>query len=199
MPDLDFGVAMSLAGSLTNVGHSWKEEAIRYTAMKLIEWCKGEVINGRVWKPDQQAQALIDHVHEQWDEWPQGATKRLREAFDRLFPHKQQAAPPPDIAAMVARGLLPKPCVHCNPEEVFCEHNGEKGHAAFLEDQKYWADRNAQQPEKPRPFAPVIQLTAEEFQRRAAAFYRDEQQRKAHQVAEVERDRANAERRRDAS
>ena len=189
MANLDFGVAQSLAGSLTTIGHPWAETAVRATAMDLIKWCSGAIINGRPCTPEQQAQALIDHVRENWEEWPdKGGTKRLYELFQVLFPPKAAATPAPDTAQLAERGLLAAPCVHCEPEASFCEYGGARGHAAAIADQKYWEERGAQK----RTGAPLIQLTAQEFQRRGAEFKREERERKARQVGNVEEQQRGA-------
>ena len=147
MADLEFGVALSLAKALTRAGHPWDEDAVRWTALDLMKWCTGYMDGAKAISPEEQAQALIDYVCKEWKDWPKGAPSQLREQFDRMFPSKAAMAPPAEVAELAARGHLAAPCEHCAPGDTFCEYGGRKGHAKFVEEQKYWAEQR----EKSRP------------------------------------------------
>lgn len=186
MPDLTFEVAQRLASSLVTIGHPYQAAAIEATAWDLVKWCHGVIAGRQVVTPEQQAQALVDHAREQWEDgWPEkGGTKRLHGLFREMFPDTQDKPWEPASADQLQqRGLLAARCEHCPPESPFCEYGGPRAHKRYLEEQQYI---QAHQEEKKPRRAPLIQLTAGEFQSRAAAFYRDEQKRKGRQVADVD-------------
>lgn len=196
MANLDFSVAQHLAAALCSAGHPFQRDVIDATAADLVKWCKGCFIASRAVGPEEQAEALVEKAREWEGGWPdKGGTAKLKALFTEMFPARQEKAwEPAGADELATRGLLAPRCLHCPLDASFCEYGGPRAHKRYLEEQQYI---QAHQEEKRPRRAPLIQMTAGEFQARAAAFYRDEEQRKAHQLAEVERE--HAERRRDAS
>lgn len=140
MADLEFPVAMSLATSLTTIGHPPHSEAIRFTAMDLIKECRGGFFDGRPWSPEQQAEEIVEEIRTTWTKWPEGGTGQLlnliRTRFPKPAPPKAIATPSgidPETRSLLERGHLKPPCKHCAPGEPFCPYNGEKQHARQLD------------------------------------------------------------------
>ena len=86
MADLHLEVARHLAGSLVTIGHPPCEDAINATALDLIRWCKGSIIDGRIWTPEHQAEALVYEARTTWDRWR--GTKQLLELFRAKYDGK---------------------------------------------------------------------------------------------------------------
>lgn len=84
--DLTLEAARSIAAALQTIGHPYNQAAINATAMDLVRWCKGVILNGRFIGPEEQAIALVNEARETWDQWPeQGGTKQLRNLFNEMF------------------------------------------------------------------------------------------------------------------
>jgi hypothetical protein len=88
MADLDFPMAQRIAAALTTIGHPYNQEAIDATAWDLVEWCKGVIIDGKVYSPEDQARALVNTARLEWDCWPEGGTANLRALFLLRFAPK---------------------------------------------------------------------------------------------------------------
>jgi hypothetical protein len=145
--ELDFNVALRLAGALTTVGHPFREEAIEATALLLVRLCKGAVIDGRQWTPRQQAQAMVDEIVSTW-EWPErGGTKALQELYYAKYAGLPAGAPVLSPDGALQRGLLAKPCKFCEPSAAYCEYGGARAH----QKQKEIAEAFAATPALPIP------------------------------------------------
>ena len=188
MADLDWGVALNLAGSLVTIGHPYQKAAIEATAQDLTKWCRGAIIEGRVWNPEAQAQAIVDEAR-MWDSWPDGGTKQLRALFLAKFGPKgetQQGWKPLSFDEAVARGLILPPCGTCDdrltigqpPEVRYCLDCPAGRHMA-----KWEGDRGLRRLNNPpvarptRDFATATPITPEQMTRALE----DEQRRRREQ------------------
>jgi hypothetical protein len=172
---------------LTTIGHPRIQGAIDATAMDLITWCKGAIIQGRIVTAEQQAEGLVNEARTGWDEWPEkGGTRQLLNLFrSRYSPSgsQQQVVADPSYADFVKRGILAPPCSLCVPGAIFCEYGSERAHTIEAE----VSARFAQRPAKSGIIAPGVDLSYEAIQQHASAVYADEQRRK-HAQLERERD-----------
>jgi hypothetical protein len=135
--DLTLEVARELAGSLVTIGHPYAQAAVNATALDLMKWCKGRLLDGRIVTPEKQAEDLVD-VARAWPEgWPEkGGTAKLRALFVEMFPAPETATEPPaiTIGELVATGRMAPPCEHCGAGETHCPYGGAKAHARYLPD-----------------------------------------------------------------
>lgn len=118
MADLTLPVAQNLAASLCTIGHPYSQPVINATAMDLIKWCHGAIIEGRVLSAEEQAEQLVEEARLTWLQgWQdKGGTAALRALFDELFkggaqPLMQRSLTPEDA---IARGLIAPPCEACD-------------------------------------------------------------------------------------
>jgi hypothetical protein len=182
MADLTLSVAQALAGALVTIGHPFQQVAINATAMDLMKWCKGAILDGRVWSAEQQAEALVEEARTTWDQWPEkGGTKQLLELFRAKYaPKKAQASIEDRLPDMIARGLLAAPCPHCTAGEPFCEYGGERSHEKAAAE-----EREVRASAKPVTRRGARPIDLETLIRGGKAAYEDEQRRKREQLERV--------------
>jgi hypothetical protein len=192
MADLTLSVAQNLAGSLVTIGHPYQQAAINATAMDLLKWCKGAILDGRIWSAEQQAEALVEEARTTWDQWPEkGGTKQLLELFRTKYAPKPKAASASledRVPDMIARGILAAPCSHCPAGELFCEYGGARAHETAAQEEREAREsakrvtREGAKLTRKRPYTPV---DLEQFIRGGKAVYEDEQRRKRQQLERV--------------
>jgi hypothetical protein len=92
MAELDLREAQNIAAALVTIGHPFAPAAINATAMDLVRWCKGAIIDGRILSPRHQAEALVEEARTKWAEgWPdRGGTMQLLDLFRALFEKKPE-------------------------------------------------------------------------------------------------------------
>jgi len=179
--------AKVFAGMLVTAGHPYAESAILATALDLMKWCHGAVVGGRVWTPEQQAQAIVDEVRTEWDGWPEkGGTRQLLQLFRAKYARVELETVPISLSDALARKLLAPPCAFCEPGSSHCEFGGPRGH----EMEKASIDARAKNPSTQK-LDPEVKLTYGQMQQRAAAVYEEEQRRERAQLARLE-DRGEA-------
>lgn len=176
--ELDFDNAQHLARALKSIkGFPWDEDTINATAGDLVRWCKGGIINGRLWTPEEQAGAIVDEAREAWEEW-QGS-RQLKLLFLEKFTPAVEEKPPASSAELVQRGLLAPRCIHCEPGAEFCEYGGAKQHARAAVEiaaaQAHWKTHDL--PIRP-PTKPAARPTSiEELRRQVEAMERARKER----------------------
>lgn len=193
---LTLGVAQNLAAALCTIGHPYHPAIINATALDLMKWCKGAIIENCVWTAEQQAEWLVEEVRTTWDSWPEGATKKLLDIFRGKFKAKEQDRPPLNYEEMIERGLIRRPCERCDgggyvgqaPNIEFCSC-GSGRHQQHWEGERGLARINAAvfEPGKAtraglRPVADFEPLTPETM----IQALEDERRRKQEQLRKLE-------------
>lgn len=187
MAELPFAVAVNLAGSLVTIGHPFGPVAIEATALDLVKYCRGAILDGRTYSPEQQAQALVDEIRTTWDEWPEGGTKRLAELFKSKYAPNPKDPELPSYEELLSRRMLAPPCQLCEPGVSFCEYGGFRGHVkekaiidAFLKSKpQETTPAPSQKPKRP----PITQADLDQIIAAGKASWEDEQRRKREQKA----------------
>jgi|ERR1017187_2970738 hypothetical protein len=89
---LGYEVALRLARQLKAIPNfPWDEDVIAAHAQHLIRWCKGAIVDGRVWPAEAQAHWLVTEVQETWVEKWLG-TGAMKQLFDARFTHSKVPA-----------------------------------------------------------------------------------------------------------
>ena len=76
-------LAAKYADSLSTIpDFRYSKNALEAFADDLWRWCRGAILNGRVWSAENQAYWLVTEVREQWETWQGSAA--LRKVFGRV-------------------------------------------------------------------------------------------------------------------
>jgi hypothetical protein len=110
--ELDFDAAMRLARQLKAIPNfPWDEDVVIAHAYHLMRWCKGTILNGRVWPAERQAEWLVTEVQETWIEKWLG-TGALLQVFRGKF--HTAAVPGNGYRPPKESEKTPPACASCN-------------------------------------------------------------------------------------
>lgn len=194
MADLKFEIAQGLVGSLLTAGHPYQQSAINATALLLIKLCKGAIVNGVPWSPEQQATALVEEAALWEGGWPdKGGPKQLLDLYKVRFKSAGKSTfvePTPaekanyhayeaticaechDFGTRTVNGLV-EYCP-CRQGEIFAATCGGQS----------WLDRvNSRRLKHGKTAQPAIDVT--KLLAQAQANYADERRRKKEQLENV--------------
>jgi hypothetical protein len=194
MADLKLEVAVNLVGNLLAAGHPYQQSAINATALLLMKWCKGAIVNGVTWSPEQQATALVEEAGLWEGGWPdKGGPKQLLDLFRAKFKPVRTFNTFVELTAEEKAACDPANfCAEChgfgtrriNGLTQYCPCDAGQAFAVQCGGQE-WLDRINRPAGASTAANPVTRASIEQLLAHAQENLEDEQRRKAEQLARV--------------